>query len=69
MVKFRSKLPKLKPSVLRYKLMKTDLIFIQYPKLLMWKALSLSSIYHCTLFLHNQKYYLTNHRTMRETTH
>ena len=41
MVKFRSKLPKLKPSVLRYKLMKTDLIFIQYPKLLMWKALSL----------------------------
>lgn len=40
-VRFRSKLSKWKSSVLRHKLMKINLIVIQFPKLLTWKMLCL----------------------------
>lgn len=67
MVRFRSKLSKWKSSVLGSQLMKTDLIFIQFPKLLTQKMLSSAPFFFRSL--HPQKYYLRNHKTMGETTH
>lgn len=65
--KIQVELSKWNSSILKYQQMKTDLICVQFSKLLMWKMFSSAPPF--LKFLHNQKYYLKNHKTMGETTH